>query len=437
MGYNFLVDQCGTLFEGRKGGVTNAVIGAHTVGFNTGSVGIALLGDFTSAHPTAAAETTIAQVAAARLGAYGFSPTSTGQMTEGVTGRKWPINTLVTFPRISGHKDAEQTSAGYLTECPGTYLYNDLASIRARSVQMITGLAGKALAGGIAISGTFYVRSAVTITWTVDTPSASIARFDILRDGKVAATVVGTGRSSTVSMTPGNHTIQVRAVHVSGATGVTPTYKIVADVTAPAISTAPTPNLRTGTYSTTSAPVTVGYKTTDNVRLYTVTATKPATVHLSTTATSWYATMKPGYNTTFSLTSRDVPGNTRTVSVVRKANLLAESKASRSGSWTTKSSGSYLSGKALSATKKNAKLTYTFTGRSAALLFSRGSKTGQAYIYVDGKKVATVDTKSSKTSYRQALWVKSLTAKKHTVAVVVVGTSGRPTVVSDGLAYIS
>jgi hypothetical protein len=437
MGYNFLVDQCGTLFEGRKGGVTNAVIGAHTVGFNTGSAGIALLGDYTSAHPTAAAETTIAQVAAARLAAYGFSPTSTTPMTEGVTGRKWPIDSTVTFPRISGHKDAEQTSAGYLTECPGTYLYDDLPAIRARSVEMITGLAGKALAGGIAISGTFYVRSAVTITWTVDTPSASIARFDILRDGKVAATVAGTGRGSTISMTPGSHTIQVRAVHVSGATGVTPTYRIIADVTAPAISTAPTPNLRTGTYSTTSAPVTVGYRTTDNVRLYTVTATKPATVHLSTAATSWYATMRPGSNTTFSLTSRDVPGNTRTVSVVRKANLLAESKASRSGSWTTKSSGSYLSGKALSATKKNAKLTYTFTGRSAALLFSRGSKTGKAYVYLDGKKVATIDTKSTRTLYRQALYVKSLTAKKHTIAVVVVGTSGRPTVVSDGLAYIS
>lgn len=89
--------------------------------------------------------------------------------------------------------------------------------------------------------------------------------------------------------------------------------------------------------------------------------------------------------------------------VVRKANPLAESKAGRSGSWTTKSYGSYLSGKALSATRKNAELTYTFTGRSAALLFSRGGKTGQAYVYLDGKKVATIDTKSSSALYRQAV----------------------------------
>jgi hypothetical protein len=131
-----------------------------------------------------------------------------------------------------------------------------------------------------------------------------------------------------------------------------------------------------------------------------------------------------------------VPGNARTASVVRKANLQAETSAKRSGSWTSRSSGSYLSGKALAATKKNAKLTYTFTGRSAALLFSRGAKTGKAYVYLDGKKVATIDTKSTKTLYRQALYVHSLTAKKHTLSIVVLATSGRPTVVSDGLAYI-
>lgn len=436
MGYNFLVDPCGTLFEGRTGGVTNAVIGAHTVGFNTGSAGIALLGDYTSAHPSEAAETTIAQVAAARLGAYGFSPTSAAQMTEGVTGRKWPINSTVTFPRISGHKDAEQTSAGYLTECPGTYLYDELPSIRARSVQMITGLTAKSLAGGLWTGGAFYVRSAVTVTWAVDTPSASIDRFELLADGKVAAALPGTARSANASLAAGVHRVAVRAVHVSGATAVTPAYQVYADVTAPAFPAAPAPNLRTGTYSTTSAPVTVSFRATDNVKLWTVTASKPTAANLATTATAWYTAMRPGTNTTFTLTARDVPGNARTVSVVRKANLLAETKAARGGSWSSRSSGSYLGGKALAATRKNAKLTYTFTGRSAALLFSRGAQTGQAYVYLDGKKVATIDTKSSKTLYRQALFVRSLTAKKHTLAVVVVGTNGRPTVVSDGLAYL-
>jgi hypothetical protein len=439
MGYNFLVDNCGTLFEGRKGGVTKAVIGAHTVGFNTGSVGVALLGDTTTMQPSAAAQTTIAQVAAARLGAYGFDPASTATMTEGSDGRKWPINTTTTFPRISGHKDGEISldkngKDQYLTECPGNILYGLLPSIRAQST--ITGFSVRSLGGGRSVGGTFYVRTAVTVSWNMTTPTANLSRFELLRDGRVAATLPASARSGSLSLSAGVHGVAVRAVHVSGTTAVTPSYRVIADVTAPTFPAAPAPSLRTGTYGTGSAPVTAAYRAADNVKVYTVTATKPASATLSPTGTAWNATMRPGVNTSFTLTARDPSGNARTVTVVRKANLLAETKAKRGGTWTTKTGGSYLSGKALSATKKNAKLTYTFTGRSAALLFARGAKTGKAYVYLDGKKVATIDTKQTKTAYGQALWVKALSAKKHTVAIVVAGTGGRPTVVSDGLVYI-
>ncbi|MFE3827450.1 N-acetylmuramoyl-L-alanine amidase [Streptomyces sp. NPDC059092] len=41
LGYNFVVDRCGTIYEGRAGGVDRAVKGAHTKGFNERSVGIA------------------------------------------------------------------------------------------------------------------------------------------------------------------------------------------------------------------------------------------------------------------------------------------------------------------------------------------------------------------------------------------------------------
>ena len=46
IGYNFLVDKYGQVFEGRYGGVDKAVIGAHAEGFNTGSVGVAVLGSY-------------------------------------------------------------------------------------------------------------------------------------------------------------------------------------------------------------------------------------------------------------------------------------------------------------------------------------------------------------------------------------------------------
>ena len=52
IGYNFLVDRYGQVFEGRGGGMQRNVIGAHAEGFNTGSVGIAVIGTYSGKAPT-------------------------------------------------------------------------------------------------------------------------------------------------------------------------------------------------------------------------------------------------------------------------------------------------------------------------------------------------------------------------------------------------
>ncbi len=51
LGYNFVVDRCGTIYEGRAGGVDRAVTGAHTQGFNHRTTGVAALGTFTAGSP--------------------------------------------------------------------------------------------------------------------------------------------------------------------------------------------------------------------------------------------------------------------------------------------------------------------------------------------------------------------------------------------------
>src|SRR5664279_4921473 len=116
--YNFLVDKFGNIYEGRAGGVTRAVIGAHTAGFNYQSFAVAALGCFDTTcsggglHPPAAMVTSIARVMAWKLGLFWRDPTSTGTLTSsGITGTNLhhPAGQLVTTPTISGHRDVDAT----------------------------------------------------------------------------------------------------------------------------------------------------------------------------------------------------------------------------------------------------------------------------------------------------------------------------------------
>jgi len=422
IGYNFLTDKCGTLYEGRKGGVDKPVTGAHTYGFNTNSAAIAVLGTYIDSGVPAAAATTVARVAAYKLGQYGYSPSTTAQLTEGVADGKFKLGQVVTFNRISGHRDA------VATECPGDALYAQLKNIRVEAASGIWDLAVKAPPG--------YAPGKATLNWSVGTPSNQIGRFDLLVDGKVTGTAAATARTAAVSLAAGSRKLQVRAVHLSGNSATTAAVTVISDTTAPTYPTAPWLSLRAATVSTTAVPVTLNWKAADNVKLASVAATAPTSTSFTTTATAWASATKPGVATTWKLTAKDAAGNASTAAIARTAMLLAETSASRTGSWSTVSNGSYLGGKALKTGTKNRKLTWTFTGRAASLIFDRGTATGKVDIYLDGKKVSTLDTRAGSTGYRQAMWSKSFATGKHTVSIVVLATSGRPTVISEGLAYL-
>ncbi|WP_371407366.1 peptidoglycan recognition protein [Kribbella sp. NBC_00662] len=121
LGYNFLVDRFGRVFEGRYGGAQLPVLGAHTAAFNSNSFGVALIGNFEQATPPAAMLESTARVIAWKLDANYRSPLAT------ITLDGSRLHT------VSGHRDTKATA------CPGTQLYNKLGWLKQRVNTLMSG----------------------------------------------------------------------------------------------------------------------------------------------------------------------------------------------------------------------------------------------------------------------------------------------------------
>lgn len=154
IGYQYLIDPNGVVYEGRYSGHTSAscltaggdgsdfahrgsddaaVTGAHVGGYNTGNLGIAMLGCFDSTNatcqpgtygpndtaPTAAAMTALEQLLAKLTTRHGLNPTGSTNYTNATT-------TKLGIPIISGHRDWDATA------CPGDNVYSQLGSLRSK-----------------------------------------------------------------------------------------------------------------------------------------------------------------------------------------------------------------------------------------------------------------------------------------------------------------
>jgi hypothetical protein len=138
IGYNFLVDKYGQVFEGRAGGIDQPVVGAQAQGWNSNSTGIACLGTFSSVTQTPEGMDALARLIGWKLSLHGV-PTEGEVVVTSLGGEtnRYPAGTAVTFQRISGHRDGNKTS------CPGDALYAQLEQLRtaaARFAGPITGL---------------------------------------------------------------------------------------------------------------------------------------------------------------------------------------------------------------------------------------------------------------------------------------------------------
>ncbi|WP_254398300.1 peptidoglycan recognition protein [Streptomyces sp. AC558_RSS880] len=131
LGYNFVVDRCGTVYEGRAGGTDRPVTGAHTQGFNHRTTGIAALGTFTEGVEVPPEMLrAIAAVAAWKLGTSGTDPRADVRLVSSNGGSRYAAGTTATLPAVAGHSD------GYMTDCPGAALKARLPEIRTLAARL-------------------------------------------------------------------------------------------------------------------------------------------------------------------------------------------------------------------------------------------------------------------------------------------------------------
>ncbi|MEO5575686.1 MAG: peptidoglycan recognition protein [Gaiellaceae bacterium] len=201
IGYNFLVDRFGTVYEGRHGGIERNVVGAHAEGFNTGSVGVAVLGEYSSLAVAAKARDSLARLLAWRLDLAHVDPATTQSFISGGNAR-FGAGLPVFLRTVSGHRDT-----GF-TDCPGTALYNLLTGIAADvSRTGLPKLYAPMVSGSVPGTVRFRARLSSPLPWTVDVYDPT---------GIAAASSAGTGASldwtwDATLATPGSYSYAIRS----------------------------------------------------------------------------------------------------------------------------------------------------------------------------------------------------------------------------------
>jgi len=132
IGYQYLIDSSGRIYEGRHsreywdGAIPTAddasgltIAGGHALYHNAGTMGIAMMGTFTSQAPTSAAVSSLTSLLTWASATHGIDPTGSSTYVN-------PVSGITRYtPNIGGHRDYNSTG------CPGTVLYGMLPSIRA------------------------------------------------------------------------------------------------------------------------------------------------------------------------------------------------------------------------------------------------------------------------------------------------------------------
>ena len=167
IGYNFLVDRFGQVYEGRFGGIDRNVIGAHAQGFNTGSFGVSVIGEYSSLAISSKARDALERLLAWRLDIAHLDPATALTYISGGNPR-YPAGVPVFLRTVSGHRDT-----GF-TDCPGNRLYGSLNAVAGDVSRIgLPKLYAPTVTGTVPGLVRFRARLSAALPWTIDVLDAA------------------------------------------------------------------------------------------------------------------------------------------------------------------------------------------------------------------------------------------------------------------------
>lgn len=204
IGYNFLIDSGGHIYEGRHsrtyapGEIPTGedaagllVTGAHAYEFNSGVIGIAMMGTFTNQDITPAARASLEKLIAWESERHGIDPKGAATYVNPVTGA------ARVFPNIAGHRNVAQTA------CPGGVFYATLPALRTAVASRISAVTG------VGVDITAPVVTAIAPTTISPTMSRSLGFGIVFKEPVVDLTeadlaITGTSTGWTIASLTGS-----------------------------------------------------------------------------------------------------------------------------------------------------------------------------------------------------------------------------------------
>ena len=196
IGYNYLIDPNGVIYEGRGGG--DNVLGAHFSCQNSGTMGVSMLGTFTTVQPNIAALASLKEILSWKADQRNLDPTAS----------TYHAGMRETLANISGHRDCNGLAQSCTaTECPGEMFYPLLPSIRTEAKGFVSPTNDFTLTTTddkqlIAKGGTVtFSLNTATVTGTSQPINLSVRNLPSGLNSNFNASSIGTGSSAQLTIT--------------------------------------------------------------------------------------------------------------------------------------------------------------------------------------------------------------------------------------------